>query len=70
MWPFSRRPKPVAPAPAPPSPDAEAALRHATRALLDAQNLDRKVERVTREAAEIKRINHIAAAVARSIRGA
>ena len=62
MWPFTRRP-------ASPSPDAEAAAAQADRALTDARNLDSKVEKVARDAAEIKRVNHIAAAMARAIRG-
>lgn len=61
-WPLRRRA-------AYPSPDAEAASEQADRALLDAVNLDRRLDQVARESAEIKRINHIAAAVAKSIRG-
>ena len=62
MWPFVHRP-------ACPSPDAVAASDQATRALADAHSLDRKVERAASTAAEIKRVNHIAAAMARAIRG-
>ena len=62
MWPFVHRP-------ACPSPDAEAAAEQADRALVDAKNLDRKVEKAARDAAEIKRVNHIAANLARAIRG-
>lgn len=62
MWPFRRRA-------ARPSPDALAASAHADRALIDARNLDSKVDRAVEMAAEIKRVNHIALAVARSIRG-
>jgi hypothetical protein len=63
MWPFTRR------RPARPSPDAVAAAAHADRALIDAKNLDGKVDRAVELAAEIKRVNHIALAVAKSIRG-
>jgi hypothetical protein len=65
MWPFYRRQ--MVPHP---SPDAEAATSQAERALTDAKNLDTKVDKVAQEAAEIKRVNHIADAVDRSIRGA
>ena len=63
MWPFCRRA-------ARPSPDAVAASVQAERALTDARNLDGRLEQVARQSAEIKRVNHIAAAVAKSIRGA
>jgi len=63
MWPFRRRP-------ARPSPDAEAAVEQASRALRDAKALDVRFEEAARRADEIKRVNHIALAVARSIRGA
>lgn len=62
MWPFRRRP-------ARPSPDAVAASEHADRALIDAKKLDGKVDRAVEMAAEIKRVNHVATAVARAIRG-
>lgn len=62
MWPFRRRD-------ACPSQDAVAASAQADRALVDAVNLDGRLERVARESAEIKRVNHIAIAVARSIEG-
>lgn len=61
-WPWVRRR-------ACPSPDAEAAAQQADRALIDAHNLDGRLARVAREAAEIKRINHVALSVERSIRG-
>lgn len=60
MWPFRRRA-------ACPSEDAQAAAAQADRALVDARNLDGRLERVARESEEIKRINHIAIAVAMSI---
>lgn len=60
MWPF-RRHVPCA------SEDAHAAAAQADRALMDARNLDGRLERVARQSAEIKRINHIALAVDRSI---
>ena len=63
MWPFARR------RPACASPDAEAAAEQAERALADAKRLHAKVDRVAKEAAEIKRVNHIAAAMARAIKG-
>lgn len=63
MWPFTRRA-------ARPSPDAVAASNQADRALTDAKNLDGRLDRIARQSAEIRRINHIAAAVAKSIRGA
>lgn len=62
MWPFTRRP-------ACPSPAAEEAAAQAERALTDAKNLGAKVEKVAQDAAEIKRVNHIATAMARAIRG-
>lgn len=64
MWPFRHRRPPR------PSPDAVAAAEHADRALIDAKNLDGKVERAVRLAAEIKRVNHIAASLERAIKGA
>lgn len=61
VWPFGR-----------PAASAEAgdAAEQANRALTDARNLHGKVEKVAAVAAEIKRVNHIAAAVAKSIKGA
>lgn len=61
-WPFSRH------VPAP-SQEAQHATAQADRALADARNLDGRLELVARESAEIKRVNHIALAVARSIQG-
>jgi hypothetical protein len=63
MWPFRRR-VPCA------SEEAVAAADHADRALIDVQNLDMRVAKVAEQSAEIKRVNHIAAAVAMSIRRA
>lgn len=59
-WPWRRR------VPCP-SPEAEHATQQADRALVDARNLDGRLARVARESAEIKRVNHIAIAVAKSI---
>lgn len=61
VWPFG--------SPAP-SSEAHVAAAQAKRGLIDARNLHGKVEQVAAVAAEIKRVNHIAAAVAKSIRGA
>ena len=62
-WPFRRRT-------GRPSLDAEAAAAHADRALLDVQALAGKVDRAVELAAEIKRVNHVAAAMVRVIKGA
>ena len=62
-WPFRKKRA------AAPSPDATAAVEQADRAFVDAKGLDEKMRHVAAEAAEIKRVNHIAVAVARSIRG-
>jgi hypothetical protein len=62
MWPFTRTARP--------SPDAVAASDQAERALTDAENLDGRLEQIAQQSAEIRRFNHIAAAVAKSIRGA
>ena len=53
-----------------PSPEADAAVEQADRALIDARCLGERFERAAKTAAEIRRVNHIAAAVAKSIRGA
>ena len=62
-WPFRKKRS------AAPSPDATAAAEQADRAFVDAKDLDEKMRHVAAQAAEIKRVNHIAVAVARSIRG-
>ncbi len=62
-WPFSRSEHHA-------SPDAQDAAIQAVRALTDARNLDGRAERVAESLAEIRRTNHIAAAVTKSIRGA
>lgn len=51
------------------SPEAEVAFQQASRALEDAQNLAGKVDKAARESAKLRRENHIAAAVVKSIRG-
>lgn len=61
VWPFHRGGS---------TGEADVAVAQACRALADAKNLHGKVEQVAAVAAEIKRVNHIAAAVAKSIRGA
>lgn len=50
--------------------DAQAAAAHADRALIDVQALAGKVDRAVELAAEIKRVNHVAAAMVRVIKGA
>jgi hypothetical protein len=63
-WPWRRqRREPII------SPEAQEANLQGDRALEDALNLDSRVERVARDAAEIRRVNHIAAAVLKSLKG-
>ena len=52
------------------SPEAEAAEQQADRALLDAEALRGRAEEVARSLSNTRRVNHIAEAVIRSIRGA
>lgn len=61
-WPWTKRE-------ACPTQEAEDAATHAKRALLDAQNFDRRVDRVADELSKTRERNHFAAAVAKAIRG-
>jgi len=49
--------------------EAEQAVQHAERLLEDAKNLDARAQKAADTAAEIRRVNHIAAAMARAIKG-
>lgn len=62
-WPWQRRRDPC------PSDAAVEAERHADRTLRDVRNLDARADAAARQSAEIRRINHIAAAVAKVIGG-
>lgn len=63
-WPWRQRSVPPST-----KPEALEARSQGLRALEDARCLDRRVEKVAREAEEIRRTNHIAAAVYRSLGG-
>lgn len=63
LWPFHRRRKPC------PSDDAIAADQEASRALIDAEALTSRADRVADRLSATRERNHFAAAVYRSIRG-